>query len=34
MLILPIYLTVGGKEIPAYALTNTKAKGKAFIDKE
>lgn len=34
MLILPAHLTVGGKEIPTYALTNTRAEGKAFIDKE
>jgi hypothetical protein len=34
MLILPAHLTVGGKEIPAYALTDTGAEGKAFIDKE
>lgn len=34
MLILPIHLTLKGKEIPTYALTNTGAEGKAFINKE
>ena len=34
MLILSAYLTIGGKEIPVYTLTNTRVEGKAFIDKE
>lgn len=34
MLILPAHLTIDREEVPTYALTDTGAEGKAFVDEE
>jgi hypothetical protein len=32
LIILPVTLEIAGKVLPTYAITNSRAKGKGFID--